>query len=445
MTSHYPILYNKSNMQKDVILTGIRANQDLTIGNYFGAILPMIDMAKNKSDKYQINMFIPDLHSFTMPIDYSKLNKQILDNAMLFVAAGLPLENPNIFMYRQSYIPAHSELTVILNNFVYYGELSRMTQLKDKVRAFRDKFAHALYNTNFGKIGDITSVEDVEKSDALLNTARDENFSIGLFNYPVLMASDILLYNAKYVPVGDDQTQHLEFTRDIAQRMNKKFGDIFMVPESAPKQHEFFGNDQGLRIKDLIDPTKKMSKSDDSGRGVIFLSDNPAVAYKKIMAATTDDKAEINLDRENQPGISNLLEILSLLQGLSLQDVVAHYKGQTRYVEFKTVVAVEVEKFLTYFQQKLANVDKDAVIAKLEQSEQDLTPIANKTLLRAQQAVGLRQPASHVIRSSDGVVSGNSESSLSDGNISDDTLTEEKLIMDIDSKPYEDDITCEVG
>jgi tryptophanyl-tRNA synthetase len=127
------------------------------------------------------------------------------------------------------------------------------------------------------------------------------------------MASDILLYNAKYVPVGDDQTQHLEFTRDIAQRMNKKFGDIFTVPESVPKQHEFFGNDQGLRIKDLIDPTKKMSKSDDSGRGVIFLNDEPDVAAKKIMGATTDNLAKIDFNREKQPGISNLLEILSLL------------------------------------------------------------------------------------------------------------------------------------
>lgn len=341
-------------MAKPVILTGIRANQDLTIGNYFGAILPIIDMATNHSDEYQVNLFIPDLHSFTTPIDHSKLNQQILDNAKLFTAAGLPLDNPSIYMYRQSYIPAHSELTIILDSFTGFGEMSRMTQFKEK------------------------------------SSNNNDTVSVGLFNYPVLMASDILLYNAKYVPIGDDQTQHLEFTRDIAQRMNKKFGDIFTVPEPVTKQHEFFGNDQGLRIKDLIDPTKKMSKSDNSGRGVIFLNDKPSVAAKKIMGATTDDKAEINFDRKNQPGISNLLEILSLLQGSTLDSVIDRYKGQTKYGDFKTTVAGEVKKFLTDFQQKLARVDENAVIAKLEQSERDMIPIANTTLLRAQQAVGLR-------------------------------------------------------
>jgi len=352
-------------MIKPVILTGIRANQDLTLGNYFGAILPMIDMAKNHSNKYQVNLFIPDLHSFTTPVDYTKLNKQILDNAKLFTAAGLPLDNNNIYMYRQSYISAHSELTLILDCFTGFGEMSRMTQFKEK-----------------------SKINKYETEQA--NFVTKEMTSIGLFNYPVLMASDILLYNAKYVPVGDDQTQHLEFTRDIAERMNKKFGDIFTVPESVSKQHGFFGNDQGLRIKDLIDPTKKMSKSDDSGRGVIFLNDNPADAAKKIMGATTDHLANIDYNRENQPGISNLLQILSLSQGVTLQSVIDKHKGQTRYGEFKSIVAKEVEKFLTDFQNKLSEVDEHIVIAKLEQSERDLTPVANETLLRAQQAIGLR-------------------------------------------------------
>ena len=343
-------------MTKSVILTGIRANQNLTIGNYFGAILPIIDMAKKQSDEYQINMFVPDLHSFTTPVDHSILNKQIFDNARIFVAAGLPLNNDNIYLYRQSYIPAHSELTVILNCFTGFGEMQRMTQFKEK-----------------------------------RSSIGEDRTSVGLFDYPVLMASDILLYNAKYVPVGDDQTQHLEFTRDIAERMNKKFQqDLFVVPEPVAKQHEFFGKDQGLRIKDLIDPTKKMSKSDESGRGVIFLNDNPEIAYKKVMSATTDNKAEIHFDRDNQPGISNLLEILSLLQGLTLQKIIDTYEGKTKYSDFKVVVAEEVKQFLTNFQVALSNVDNDAILAKLIQSEQDLTPIANTTLLRVQQAVGLR-------------------------------------------------------
>lgn len=343
-------------MTKPVILTGLRANNDLTIGNYFGAILPMIDMVKTKSDDYQINMFIPDLHSFTTPIDHDELHDQILHNARLFTAAGLPLDNESIYLYRQSYISAHSELTWILDCFTGFGEMSRMTQFKDKS----------------GSIG-------------------ADRTSVGLFNYPVLMAADILLYNAKYIPVGEDQTQHLEFTRDIAERINNKFGAVFTVPESVPKQHEFFGKDQGLRIKDLVDPTKKMSKSDESGRGVIFLGDDPAVAAKKIMSATTDDKAEIHFDKANQPGISNLLEILALLRGQDLTETVAEFEGQTRYGDFKQVVAAEVEQFLTNFQQKLAAVDDTAIIAKLEQSERDLTQTANATLLRAQQAVGLRQ------------------------------------------------------
>jgi len=175
--------------------------------------------------------------------------------------------------------------------------------------------------------------------------------------------------------------------------MNSKFDNIFTVPESVKAQHEFFGKDQGLRIMDLINPTKKMSKSDDSGRGVIFLNDEPAVAAKKVMGATTDDKAEIHLDRKNQPGISNLLEILSLLQGVTLQSVVEKYEGQTKYGDFKAIVSGEVEKFLTDFQNKLSKVDDDAILAKLAQSERDMATVANATLLRAQQAVGLRPKA----------------------------------------------------
>lgn len=340
-------------MQKPVILTGIRANNDLTIGNYFGAILPLIDMVKTRSNDYQVNMFIPDLHSFTTPIDHSVLYEQILHNARVFSAAGLPLDNDNIHMYRQSFISAHSELTWILDCFTGMGQMGRMTQFKDKSE---------------GK----------------------DDVSVGLFNYPVLMAADILLYNAQYVPVGDDQTQHLEFARDIAERMNSRFGELFVVPEAVAKQHEFFGKDQGLRIKDLINPTKKMSKSDESGRGVIFLGDDPEAAAKKIMSATTDDKAEIHFDRENQPGISNLLEILSLLRGQNIKETTAVFEGQTRYGDFKQVVADEMKQFLTDFQSRLASVDNEAILDKLTRSEEALRPVANATLLRVQQAVGLR-------------------------------------------------------
>lgn len=342
-------------MTKSVILTGIRSNENPTIGNYFGAILPLVDMAKMRSDEYDVNIFVPDLHSFTTPIDHDQLFAQTIYNLKVFIAAGFPTDNEELRIYRQSYIPAHSELTWILDCFTGVGEMQRMTQFKDK-------------STGLG----------------------DERTSVGLFNYPVLMAADILLYNAQYVPVGDDQSQHLEFTRDIAARMNNRFGDLFTIPESVSDQHKFFGKGQGLRIMDLQNPSKKMSKSDESGKGVIFLCDQPEQAAKKIMGATTDDLANINFDRQNQPGISNLLEILSLLRGQPIDDVTAEFKGQSRYGDFKKVVAGEVSAFLADFQSTLNSVDDMAVFAKLESSERAMNEVANATLLRAQQAVGLR-------------------------------------------------------
>jgi len=368
-------------MSNPVILTGLRANNNLTIGNYFGAMLPIIDMAKNRSAEYQVNMFIPDLHSFTTPIDHAELHDNIIQTAMLFVAAGLPIDNPNIYIYRQSYISAHSELTWILDCFTGIGEMNRMTQFKEKSNQQEKSILSS------GVFVDVPAGN--EAGDASVDYAKGR-VSVGLFNYPVLMAADILLYGASYVPVGDDQTQHLEFTRDIGERLNARFEDIFTIPKPVKEQHAFFGKDQGLRIKDLQDPTKKMSKSDDSGKGVIFLNDAPEEAAKKIMSAATDDKAEIHYDRENQPGISNLLEILALLRSAELKDVIAEFEGQSRYGDFKAVVAEEMEQFLTDFQAKLANVDAQAVMTKLAQSERDLTAVANGTLLKVQQAVGLR-------------------------------------------------------
>lgn len=342
-------------MAKETILTGLRANNDLTLGNYFGAILPMVDMATNKSDQYQINLFVPDLHSFTTPIDHSELQAHIWNNLRLFVAAGLPLNNPDVHIYRQSYISAHSELTWILDCFTGAGEMARMTEYKNK----------------FQKIG-------------------QDRVSVGLYNYPVLMAADILLYNASYVPVGDDQTQHLEYTRDIAERINNRFGELFTVPKPVKEQHEFFGKDQGLRIMDLADPTKKMSKSDDSGKGVIFLGDSIDLSVKKIMSATTDDVANVHYDQANQPGISNLLEILALVTHQDKQAVIKKWSGTSQYGEFKKAVADEVAQFLTSFQQKLSQVDDTYIQTKLDQSEKSMRHIANETLLRVQKAVGLR-------------------------------------------------------
>jgi tryptophanyl-tRNA synthetase len=205
------------------------------------------------------------------------------------------------------------------------------------------------------------------------------------------MAADILLYNAQYVPVGDDQSQHLEITRDIAARMNQRFGELFIVPEAVNDQHAFFGKDQGLRIKDLVDPTKKMSKSDEFGKGVIFLSDSPDDAAKKIMSATTDDLASIHYDAQNQPGITNLIDILALFRGVSPSNVAAEFEGQSQYGDFKKVVADEVAAFLKDFQDRLVAVDMNAIDEKLQTSEKAMATIANETLLRTQVAVGLRR------------------------------------------------------
>jgi len=343
-------------MSKPVILTGLRANNDLHIGNYFGALLPLVDMASKHAADYQINLFLADLHSFVTPVDHDSLQKQIRDTVRLYAAAGLPLDNPSIDLYRQSYVPAHSELAWILNCFTGMGQMNRMTQYKDKSQ----------------KLG-------------------DDQINVGLYDYPVLMASDILLYNANYVPVGEDQTQHLEYTRDISERMNAKFGrELFVVPEPVKKQHEFFGKEQGLRIKDLQDPTKKMSKSDDTGRGIIFLGDSPNEAAKKIMSATTDSLASVSLDYDNQPGISNLLQILALLQDRPVTEVAAEHAGQSRYGDFKAEVAEAVKAFLADFQARLAAVDEVKLTEKIEASEVKMNETANATLLRVQKAVGLR-------------------------------------------------------
>lgn len=342
-------------MTKPVILTGLRANNDLHIGNYLGALLPLVDMASSRAGEYQVNIFVPDLHSFTTPIDHSQLQNQIMNNLRVYAAAGLPLDNPNVHIYRQSYIPAHSELTWILDCFTGFGEMSRMTQFKDKS----------------AKLG-------------------DDRITVGLFNYPVLMASDILLYGSSYVPVGDDQSQHVEFSRDIAERMNNKFGDLFVVPKPVKDQHAFFGKDQGLRIRDLIDPVKKMSKSDESGRGVIFLSDTPETARKKIMSATTDSLGSIAYDMREQPGVSNMLVILALLSGRQLDEVIHEYQGQTQYGPLKNSVADAVGNFLSEFQSKLSGVEDAAILQKLETDEKLMAEQANARLYKVQQAVGLR-------------------------------------------------------
>ena len=339
---------------KDVILTGIRSNEEPTLGNYLGAFLPMVEMQRKYAGQYQINMFVPDLHSFTTPINHDTLFANTLHNLKYFIAAGLNVDDPNTFIYRQSYIPAHSELTWILDCFTYVGEMSRMTQFKDK------------------------------------SSEHSASVTMGLMNYPVLMAADILLYNAKYVPVGEDQFQHLEITRDIAERFNNKFGEVFVIPEATSKQTEFINRQSGLRIRSLTDPTKKMSKSSDDQKSKINLSDTPEQAYKKIMSATTDSVGVVNFDWDSQPGITNLLQLLSLTSGLDQETVNAQWTGQTQYGSLKQAVAQSVSDFLANFSSRYDEISDDKLLGLLANSEREMSIIANQTLLRAQQAVGLR-------------------------------------------------------
>ncbi|MEX2007011.1 MAG: tryptophan--tRNA ligase [Candidatus Saccharimonadales bacterium] len=343
-------------MSKEVVLTGLRSNDEFHLGNYLGAILPMVELQKKHAGEYQLHMFIPDLHSFTTPIDHSKLFAQTIDNLKVFVAAGLDINNPNTLIYRQSYIPAHSEMTWILNCFSYFGELSRMTEFKDKS----------------------------SKSDS-------ENISAGLFTYPVLMAADILLYDAKWIPVGDDQRQHLEFTRNLAIRMNNKFGKLFVVPEDSPKQQKFSNRTESVRIRSLRNPDKKMSKSIEDPAGTILLSDTPEAASKKVMEATTDSVGVVHYDWEKQPGITNLMQILDLLNNSA--GIAKKWEGKTSYGDLKTEVASAVNDFMRGLQSKLAQIDEAKLIKKLEKDEETMSQLASAKLLKVQQAVGLRPKA----------------------------------------------------
>lgn len=342
---------------KEVILTGIRSNEEPTLGNYLGAILPMVEMQRKYAGSHQINMFVPDLHSFTTPVDHSSLYNRTIRGLKYYVAAGLDYKEPNTFLYRQSYIPAHSELTWILDCFTYVGEMSRMTQFKEKT------------------------------------TEHSNSVTMGLMNYPVLMAADILLYNARYVPVGEDQTQHLEITRDIAVRFNNKFGDVFTVPEPTQKQNAFLNRNESLKVRSLTNPEKKMSKSSDDEKSKINLSDTPEQARKKIMSATTDSVGVINFDWRNQPGVTNLLQLLSLLTDTPQDAINATWVGQTQYGQLKKATADAVASFLKDFTTKFQEVSDDELLSAMSDDEAKMSEVANSTLRRAQIAVGLRPKA----------------------------------------------------
>ncbi len=323
----------------DKVLSAIKPTGQLTLGNYIGALK---NFPKYQEDN-DVLIFIADYHALTLPIDPQVLYTNTRDICAFYLAAGLDPEKCTIFL--QSQVPAHAELATILGNYVHMGELSRMTQFKDK--------SHSL---------------------------NEKNIGLGLFTYPVLMASDIVLYQAKKIPVGEDQKQHVELTRDIVERFNHIYGDILVKPEPVISK-------VGARIMSLSDPTRKMSKSDP--KGDIFLKDDLAVIRKKIMQAKTDTGCEVKFDRENKPGISNLLTIYASLKEISIEEAEKEFVG-ANYGTFKKAVADVTVDILGAFQKRYYEIINSDLIDKvLKSGAIKARELASKTLNDVKRAIGL--------------------------------------------------------
>lgn len=325
------------------IVSGIKPTGTLTLGNYIGAIQQFVALQKAMPED-EFFLFIADLHALTTPQEPKELRQRIKEIAGMYIACGL--DPQRTVLYIQSEIKEHAELGYLLQCFTYMGELERMTQYKEK--------------TN--------------KKDVLLTSS--------LFTYPALMAADIILYDADYVPVGEDQKQHLELTRDIASRFNNRYGEFFTVPEPIiPKV--------GARIMDLQDPYKKMSKSDDTDKGYISLFDDPAIASKKIKSAITDSIGIVQFDPETQPGIANLLIIYSTLTKESIDAIIEKYKG-LGYKEFKSDLAEIVSNKLNEIQSAYqAIVSSNMLDEILDRGKERAQLIAHKKLEKCKQKIGL--------------------------------------------------------
>lgn len=326
-------------MAKKRVFSGIQPSGDLHIGNYLATIYKW---AKEQDEKENI-FCVVDQHAITVPQDPKELKRRTIEIAKIFLAAGIDPNKSDIFV--QSSRPEHSELAWILNCHAYFGEISRMTQFKDK------------------------------------STNKGENVTVGLFDYPVLMAADILLYDTDEVPVGDDQKQHVEITRDIAERMNKRYGKIFSIPE-------FTTNKDATRIMSLTDPKSKMSKSDESDHSRINILDTPEQIRAKFAKATTDSGNEIKFDKAKKPGISNLLNIMAACTSTSVTELEKKYSG-VPYGVFKKDVAEAVIALLEPFQARYDEISDEYVLKVLRTGAENVAPQAQKTLKRVKDAIGL--------------------------------------------------------
>lgn len=322
-----------------ILFSGMQATNTLTIGNYLGALKNWVEL----SDEYECFYSVVDLHSITVRQDPAELRQRARRLLTLYIAAGLdPKKN---CIYYQSHVSAHAELSWILNCFTYMGELNRMTQFKDK------------------------------------SAKHADNINAGLFTYPVLMAADILLYQADVVPVGIDQMQHLEITRDIAQRFNSIYGDVFTIPEP------YIGK-VGAKIMSLQDPEKKMSKSDENPNASVYLMDDPDTIMRKFKRAVTDSEAQI-LYRDEQPGIKNLIDIYSACTGKAPKDVEKEFDGKG-YGDFKLAVGESVVSVLKPVQDRFYELEKDKayIDSVIKENAEKANYYAQKTLRKVQKKIG---------------------------------------------------------
>ncbi len=324
---------------KKVLFSGMQATGTLTLGNYLGALKNWVTL----SDEYECFYSVVDLHSITVRQDPAELRKRARNLLTLYIAAGLdPKKN---CIYYQSHVSAHAELAWILNCYTYMGELNRMTQFKDKAAKHTD------------------------------------NINSGLYTYPVLMAADILLYQADLVPVGKDQMQHLEITRDIAQRFNSVYGDVFTIPEA------YFGK-TGAKIMSLQDPDKKMSKSDENANASISLTDDPDTIIRKFKRAVTDSVNCVQYVDE-QPGIKNLIDIYSSCTGKTAAETVKEFDGKG-YGDFKLAVGESVVSVIKPVQEQFEHLQKDKgyIDSIIKENAQKAEYYATKTLRKVQKKVG---------------------------------------------------------
>jgi tryptophanyl-tRNA synthetase len=330
------------------VFSGIQPTGDMHLGNYLGAVRRWVDEQPPPSSPEAVEHHaiycLVDLHALTVPHDPAGFAELTLQHATLLMAAGLDSERSLLFV--QSHVAAHSQLTWLLNCVASMGELRRMTQFKEK-------------------------------------SGAQEFVSVGLFAYPVLMAADILLYDTEHVPVGDDQRQHVELTRDIAIRFNQRFGDTFVVPRATFAA-------VGTRVMDLQEPTNKMSKSVDSPRGTVLVLDPPEVVDQKIKSAVTDSESEIRHDPQAKAGVSNLLELYAATTGSSVADAEAHFSGQG-YGALKREVADAVNAALEPVRRRFTELsaDRGEVERRLRVGARAAAEIAGPVLERAERAVGL--------------------------------------------------------